>query len=99
VAGRKTRPAGQPLRIRRFELADTTLALISFSTEISTPVSLTDAERRIVGQLLRGRSDREIARLRGTSPRTVANQLRTLFRKLGVSSRAELVARLSRPTN
>ena len=97
MAGRrKTDP---PLRVRRFELAGTKLALISFSREILIPASLTKAERQIVDQLLRGCSDREIARQRGTSHHTVANQLRSLFRKLGVSSRAELVARLSRSTN
>jgi DNA-binding CsgD family transcriptional regulator len=97
VAGRrKTDPQ---VRIRRFALAGTRLALISFSIETSMPASLTKAERGIADQLLRGCSNREIARLRGTSHHTVANQLRGLFRKLGVSSRAELVARLSRPTN
>lgn len=34
-----------------------------------------------------------IARRRGTSPRTVANQIASIFRKHGVGSRAELVAR------
>jgi DNA-binding CsgD family transcriptional regulator len=37
-----------------------------------------------------------IARARGTSPHTVANQIRSLFSKLGVGSRAEFVRALTR---
>ena len=55
---------------------------------------LAPAERDIVRGVLAGRSNAEIARARGTSPRTVANQLAALFRKLRVGSRAELVGRL-----
>lgn len=58
-------------------------------------VALSSAERAVVQALLRGHSDREIAIERGTSERTVANQLRSIFRKLGVASRAELIARAS----
>ena len=36
-----------------------------------------------------------IAEARGTSVRTVANQIQAIFKKLGVSSRSELVALLS----
>ncbi len=43
-----------------------------------------------------GLSYHEIAELRGTSPRTVANQLSTTFRQLSVSGRIELLHRLIR---
>lgn len=56
---------------------------------------LTPAERIAVQRLCEGLSNREIARTRRVSPRTVANQLASAFRKLQVGSRAELVARLS----
>ncbi len=49
----------------------------------------------VLHYVLQGKSNLEIARLRGTSPRTVANQVAALFRKYNVSSRAELVARLT----
>lgn len=55
-------------------------------------VTLTPAERQIRDALLRGCSHREIAAARGTSIRTVANQVARVFRKLGVTSRAELAA-------
>jgi DNA-binding NarL/FixJ family response regulator len=56
---------------------------------------LTASEQDIIARLLRGASNREIARARGTSERTVANQLQRIYRKHAVYSRTELVARLS----
>jgi DNA-binding NarL/FixJ family response regulator len=44
--------------------------------------------------LLEGSSHAQISSERGTSARTVANQLATAFRKLGVSGRGQLVDRL-----
>ncbi len=52
--------------------------------------ALTSAERAVAELALRGLSNAQIARARSTSARTVANQLASLFRKLGVGSRAEL---------
>jgi DNA-binding NarL/FixJ family response regulator len=58
---------------------------------------LTDAEAEVVRLALAGLGNAEIARRRGTCERTVANQLASIFRKLGVASRSELaVAALSR---
>lgn len=56
--------------------------------------SLSQAERCVMLQLLDGRDYKQIASTRNTSLRTVANQVTTAFRKLGVSGRAELVDRL-----
>ncbi len=55
--------------------------------------SLTDAERDVLSGILNGESNAEIARRRRSRPRTVANQVASIFRKLGVSSRLELIAR------
>jgi DNA-binding NarL/FixJ family response regulator len=54
---------------------------------------LSVAEREIVGALVEGRSNKEIAKERGTSHRTVTNQLRSIYEKLGVTGRIELVRR------
>jgi DNA-binding NarL/FixJ family response regulator len=59
------------------------------------PRGLTDAEKSVLGLLLRGHSNAAIAKHRATSQRTVANQVASIFRKLGVSSRAELAATLA----
>jgi DNA-binding NarL/FixJ family response regulator len=55
---------------------------------------LTDAEREVVAHLVAGSTNGDIARRRGTSENTVANQVYAIFLKLGVHSRAELAARL-----
>ena len=58
--------------------------------------SLTPAEREIARLALTGHSNAAIARRRGSSARTVANQLASVYRKLKISSRTELAARFSR---
>jgi DNA-binding CsgD family transcriptional regulator len=54
---------------------------------------LTEAEVAVGALVLRGFSNAAIAAARRTSPRTVCNQIASLFRKLAVNSRAELAAR------
>lgn len=54
---------------------------------------LTASERVIAELVLQGQSNAEIARTRGTSVRTIANQIAAIYRKLGVGSRRELFAR------
>jgi DNA-binding NarL/FixJ family response regulator len=58
------------------------------------PAPLTTAEWEVARLAARGMSNLEIARDRATSPRTIANQLASAFRKLGVQSRSELAARV-----
>lgn len=60
------------------------------------PDNLTSAEATVLSAILLGKSNREIASERGTSIRTVANQVASLFRKLGVTSRAELALQQGR---
>ena len=55
--------------------------------------ALTEAERAVARDAARGLSNLQIAKRRMRAPRTVANQLASAFRKLGVSSRADLIAR------
>lgn len=62
--------------------------------DLDFPVPLSDAEAAVVRELVAGRSHAQISRLRATSRRTVANQLATVFRKLGVSGRGAVVHRL-----
>lgn len=54
---------------------------------------LTGAERAVHALLLAGLSDAAIAELRGTTRSTVTKQVDAIFRKLGVRSRRELLAR------
>ncbi len=73
------------------------LALFEFVTSDGSPRArgVTAAERVVLGLAVTGLSNAEIAERRGVSPRTVANQMESLFRKLGVHSRLELQAWLA----
>jgi len=55
---------------------------------------LTDAEHAVVARLLQGLTTAQIARARGVSRATVSSQLQSIYRKLGVTSRAELACAL-----
>jgi DNA-binding NarL/FixJ family response regulator len=67
------------------------LAVARLTRAAATP-HLSDAERAIVTSIVGGKRAGAIARERGTSPRTVRNQLASMYRKLGVSSRREVLA-------
>ena len=56
--------------------------------------SLTPRERDVLGAIARGGSTAEIAAELFLSPHTVRDYVKTVFEKVGVSSRSELVARL-----
>jgi DNA-binding NarL/FixJ family response regulator len=59
---------------------------------MTIPDGLTASEERIVRALLEGKSNRQIAKERHVSVHTVVNQLKTIFRKVGVTCRWELIA-------
>jgi DNA-binding CsgD family transcriptional regulator len=73
-------------------------ALFEFAASdgCSRVTGVTAAERVVLGLAAAGLSNAQIAARRGVSPRTVANQIASAFRKLGVRSRLELEARLAR---
>jgi DNA-binding NarL/FixJ family response regulator len=71
--------------------------------DLELPNLVSCAELQVCRMLLQGCTHAEIATVRGTSLRTVANQIASIFDKLKVSGRLELVTRLaqgvaSRPT-
>ena len=57
-------------------------------------LALTSAERSIVALLVARQTNAEIARVRGTSIRTIANQMSMLLRKFGARGRLQLMGRL-----
>ena len=74
--------------------------VLSFPLAVSAlPDALTPAERNVVDAVLRGLSNADIARERGTSVNTISNQLASIFQKLGVHSRLELVRSIGRAKN
>lgn len=85
--------SGPPsVRITRVRLGDTELAIVSAPLPGAAGLSqLTPAERDVFQRLLSGESREQIAMARCTSLRTIANQVASVFRKLGVCSRSELM--------
>ena len=80
-----------------FAIGSDEYVVLSFplALEGSSPnrwVLLTPTERHVATLVIRGQSTAAIARARGTSPRTIANQLAAIYAKLGVRSRRELCA-------
>lgn len=83
--------------IEMFEVEVGGESYVVMSLATGTPGSMNElsaAEREVAGDAASGLSNAAIATKRARSPRTIANQLASIFRKLGVSSRAELAARL-----
>lgn len=76
-------------------VGDLEVLVLDLPEHVARGPKLTPSERDVVERLVRGASNRAIARARGTSERTIANQLQRIYRKHGVYSRAELVALLS----
>jgi DNA-binding NarL/FixJ family response regulator len=72
--------------------------LVALSFPLALPgalSSLSAAEREVASAVLEGKCTAEIALERRRSARTIANQIASVFRKLGVNSRAELAAVLA----
>lgn len=72
------------------------LAVLEWPVETaSQPEGFGPAEGEVLRLAAAGLSNAEIARARGRSARTIANQVARICRKLGVRSRLELFALLS----
>ena len=60
------------------------------------PLELTATEERVAALAAAGHTNRQVAAALFLSPRTVEDNLARVYRKLGVSSRAELGAAIAR---
>lgn len=76
----------------RLELLRLAATLSGDPRACAMPATLTSAENAILDLLRQGLSNREIARVRSRSVRTIANQVASLLRKTKSGSRRELVA-------
>src|SRR5437868_11224901 len=78
------------------DLIDEEFAVFAWDVETHDAArDLTPAERDVLARVVAGASNAEIAKARGTSIRTVANQIASLLRKLGASSRFDLTRRFN----
>jgi DNA-binding NarL/FixJ family response regulator len=85
-------PAPADLEAYTFCVDDDQYVVFAFALpQLTPPQNLTAAEHDVALAVLAGASNREIALRRGTSERTVANQLRSIYSKLGISGRIDLI--------
>ena len=83
-------------RIVTFNMDDSVLAVVTVPlVEGSALSKLTPVERQVATLAAGGLSNAAIGRYRGTSERTVANQIASILRKLNVGSRYHLASRLA----
>jgi DNA-binding NarL/FixJ family response regulator len=83
-------------KVSTFRIGDDQFAVLSVPLiEGSAMDALSTAEREVAALAAAGLRNAAIAAYRRTSVRTVANQMASILRKLGVSSRYELAARLA----
>lgn len=85
------RYAGNTIVVRRVCVAD---MMFLKARRRSAVDMLSPRERAVAHHLARGLSYKEIARVLGTSPQTVRNQIQAIHIKLGIHNTAELVAQL-----
>ncbi len=75
-------------------LRNSDVASIELSPAIVRAYNLTERERDVVQQVIRGLSTNEIAELLCISANTVQDHLKAIFEKVGVRSRRELVSKV-----
>jgi DNA-binding NarL/FixJ family response regulator len=87
------------LRATAIAIGNAELVVLSFPVEradLRAARSLTSAEAAVAELAIAGLSNAQIAERRGTSVRTVANQMASILRKLGCDSREQLAVRHAR---
>ena len=62
--------------------------LATAPTRATTPAGLSERECEVLAELSKGRTNKEIARALGISPKTVGHQVQAIYRKAGVHTRA-----------
>jgi DNA-binding NarL/FixJ family response regulator len=82
------------VRVDRLSGASRGVQMSSARLELQIKNQVSASELSVVALLIDGNSCTEIAALRGTSVRTIANQLASVYQKLRVSGRMELLCHL-----
>jgi len=88
-------PDGSRISISRSGDAELLVVSIPIKSRAAPDRPLTLAEVAVLEGLLEGKSNAAIANDRGTSLRTVASQVKSVFQKFGVGSRGELASYLA----
>lgn len=93
--GGKSRSEARPPKALTVEVIDEELAIFVWEDAVdpADDPQLTKAEREVLRLVVQGASNAAIAKARGSSIRTVANQVAKLLKKLGAGSRFDLIRR------
>ncbi len=100
-AGREGPPPGssaspRDVRVDQLEVSGERFLVVSYDLEVGGALRLEErlsaSEAQVAKLVIQGLSNAEIATRRGTSVRTVANQVASILRKLGMESRNALMA-------
>jgi DNA-binding CsgD family transcriptional regulator len=86
---------GKNIVVRRASLTDVMFLKARKRTAVDR---LSPREQAVAGYIAQGMSHKEIARVLGTSPQTVRNQIQSIHDKLGIHNAAELIAQLNAAT-
>jgi DNA-binding CsgD family transcriptional regulator len=81
------------LRLHLGEFASAELPMLA----VRPPLRITAQDRTIIAMLLEGKTEAQVARVRGTSLASTRNRVSAICRKLGVGSREELFRLLGAP--
>ena len=88
-------PAGARAKLAEVAVAGERLLVGAYPLVDEVAVALlSGAERAVVALIMLGSTNAHIATRRGTTERTVANQVQSIFRKLEARSRSELAVRI-----
>lgn len=88
-------PAPLELEAETIEIGSLELLVLEYPVGLSAiPEMLTMAEAQVLMLLNQGLSAKLIANKRGVSVRTIDHQLGSIYRKLGVNTREELIVKL-----
>jgi DNA-binding NarL/FixJ family response regulator len=95
--GRNKDPSESADGVRSFRLEHDgqELFVVSAPMAPSSVAPLTRVELEVAQALVRGATNEEIARMRGTSVSTVAKQVASILRRLGAKSRSHAAIKLA----
>jgi DNA-binding NarL/FixJ family response regulator len=94
TGGRRAPAPTDGARTLRFWHEGHELMVLSVPLQRASRIALTRAELEVARSIVQGESNAAIAHSRGTSVRTVANQVASILQRLGVASRAQVAAKL-----
>jgi len=85
----------KPLEMQSFRSTVTSLLAQDRRPNLPAPQALTKTEAKILGMILEGKGNKEIAHQMSRSPRTIEDHRLHIMRKLGVDSTIDLVKRFA----